>query len=109
MNSLPEQAVDRRVREHARSSGLRNVEQWGWDTYNCLCAYWRDERRWLLCTYHTGMAEGLTVAAITPLLEGTTRCLQCNDEGWVHTHDGIPLGPCDCTRNEPPETAEGTT
>ena len=60
---LPEQAVAPPVVELVEATGIRSVEQWGFDTYNCGCALRHNDRHWHLCRYHDGMNDGLAMAA----------------------------------------------
>lgn len=60
---LPEQAVAPPVVELVEATGIRSVEQWGFDTYNCGCALRHNDRHWVLCRYHDGMNDGLAMAA----------------------------------------------
>lgn len=84
---LPEQAVAPPVVELVEATGIRSVEQWGFDTYNCGCALRHNDRHWVLCRYHDGMNDGLAMAAAptpTPDHDGHTI-----DVGPVTVHDDV--------------------
>jgi len=72
---LPEQAVAPPVVELVEATGIRSVEQWGFDTYNCGCALRHNDRHWVLCRYHDGMNDGLAMAAApTPTPDHCPTC-----------------------------------
>ena len=76
---LPEQAVAPPVVELVEATGIRSVEQWGFDTYNCGCALRHNDRHWVLCRYHDGMNDGLAMAAApTPTPQHCPTCGSTN-------------------------------
>ena len=85
---LPEQAVAPPVVELVEATGIRSVEQWGFDTYNCGCALRHNDRHWVLCRYHDGMNDGLAMAA-APTPE---RCLEAALATGGHHDHGIQGG-----------------
>jgi hypothetical protein len=77
---LPEQAVAPPVVELVEATGIRSVEQWGFDTYNCGCALRHNDRHWVLCRYHDGMNDGLAMAAApTPTPDHCPTCDSSED------------------------------
>ena len=82
---LPEQSVAPPVVELIEATGIRSVEQWGFDTYNCGCALRHNDRHWVLCRYHDGMNDGLAMAAApTPTPQ---HCPTCSTERGVTDGD----------------------
>ena len=82
---LPEQAVAPPVVELVEATGIRSVEQWGFDTYNCGCALRHNDRHWVLCRYHDGMNDGLAMAAApTPTPELCPTCGSANRDRVKH-------------------------
>ena len=87
---LPEQAVAPPVVELVEATGIRSVEQWGFDTYNCGCALRHNDRHWVLCRYHDGMNDGLAMAAAPAPTPG--HCPTCGSDNPRWTVGDTPHG-----------------
>jgi hypothetical protein len=60
---LPEDAVAPQVIDLIKATGVRSVEQWGYDIYHCGCAHRFTDHHWVPCKYHDGMNDGLAMGA----------------------------------------------
>lgn len=87
---VPQADVDAAARLRAENDELRELVRWLYDnTPGLLCPF--DKLDLAL-----SITQAASVGSETPEPQP---CPACNDDGVIHTHDGIALGPCpECAR-----------